>query len=150
MDNLVSTHPMDTQTDKVTLANGYWFYFNDEDRHFAVHGSGYSGKETVYLNDELVSSTRNYRTVSRHQFEIGSDRYRVEYHVTSILRGEINCSLYKNGRCLHRETKAYSPGSTKDALKKLGLFFIGGMVFGAIAGVIAAVVFGQQRGQYGY
>lgn len=142
MDNAAQPHHMDKHSDKVTLTNGYWFYFRDENRQFAIHGSGYSGKESVYLNDQLISSLRNYRRHSQHQFNVAQDNYRVEFNVTSILKGEIVCSLYKNEQLLETETKAYTQDTTSTSLKKIGLFFVGGIITGALAGLIAAKLFG--------
>lgn len=38
---------------------GYKFYFQDGDNQIACFGSYFTGKEEVFINDELVSSKRS-------------------------------------------------------------------------------------------
>lgn len=120
----------------VSITNGYWFYFQHESVEIAVHGSAWSGKETVYLNDNPVSEQRNLTSLnSKHQFRHEGKEYRVKFAVISTLRGELECHLEVDGELLSRQTKAWIEDlSTRDWILKLLPFFIVGLVSGFLTG----------------
>jgi hypothetical protein len=124
------------QLDKkqVTVRNGYWFFFEDDNNKIAMHGSAISGKETIYVNDEVVSETRNYRFKSEHLFKIKGVKYKVEFKVKNMLKGELVCRLFREDKLLKTETKAYFQKDNKTIL-------ITSLATGFITGLVIAFVF---------
>jgi hypothetical protein len=123
------------QQDKkqVTVKNGYWFFFEDDGNKIAMHGSAISGKETIYVNDEVVSETRNYKFKSDHLFEINGVEYNVEFKMKSMLKGELLCSLYRENKLLTTESKAYFQKDNKTILlTSLGAGFLVGLTIAFI------------------
>lgn len=131
-----------------SLRQGYWFYFNDEGTPITVFGSSYSGKEVVFVGEEIVSSKRNLlRRSGRHPFHIGATPYEVELALTEIMTGKLECRLFKNGEQIACETKAYIDSarrSWKSYFKELFWLF----VFGGLVGFLIAYVLGHHLGRY--
>lgn len=121
----------------VTLIDGYWFYFQDEGTDIAVHGSAWSGKETVYVNDNPVSDKRALLScVSEHEFTHGAHDYKVRYEVTSLMCGALECSLFKDGTLLASQKKAYIEKNKNTWMKVLFLFFAGFGFGSAVASLV--------------
>lgn len=133
MENLITPHKLDTAMDKVSITNGYWYYFNDEKVRITAHGSGFSGLETIYINDEVVAEKRNLGMKSSHEFCYSGNDYEVTFQVSNLLTAAVVCTLYKNGEYVATETKAYLKMSTKAALKRVFMFFLAGILFGGIS-----------------
>ncbi|MCL1147474.1 hypothetical protein AB4298_06370 [Shewanella sp. 10N.261.52.F9] len=132
MEHSINRHKMDSQMEQVTISNGYWYYFNDQDVRITAHGSGYSGKETIYLNDEVITEKRSFGMRSSHQFcHLGSD-YEVRFKVTSLFKGTVECSLYRSGEHLATETKAFLDKDNKSARKQIFMCFVAGLIFGGL------------------
>ena len=127
-----------TSTEKVskmTLKDGYEFYFFDAGYEIFAHGSSWSGKETVFLNDKEVSSIRNFGRRSVHHFNIEQDQYELEFNMVKMMRGELHCTLIKNG--VHFKTQKLSVYQSSRSLYK---YLIGGFIIGAITGFTAVKI----------
>lgn len=86
-----------------SIYKGIWFVFNDNENTIKVWGSGTSGKEKVYLNDTLVSEKRNLKMNSQHTFsDSNQTNYEVKNINTNIMKGILECHLYKNGEVLKK------------------------------------------------
>ncbi|NVJ71404.1 MAG: hypothetical protein HWE08_13665 [Alphaproteobacteria bacterium] len=143
------THePTPTQTAKealmekrITLRNGYWYYFQDGDNEIAVHGSAVNGKERVYFNDELLIDTRGFGFNAQHFFERDGHKYEALLVAHSVLRGAMECILIRDGQIVGRETKAYvvAKDGKMSWWKSLGPFFIAGFLAG-FAGAFVALL----------
>ena len=142
MERSIKHHKMDSQMQHVTINNGYWYYFNDQELRITAHGSGYSGKETVYLNDEVVSDKRNLGMRSSHKFRHQDNNYEVRFEVTSLLKGGVECSLYRNGQHIATETKAFLDKNNKAGYKQIIFCFIAGLVFGGLCAFLTHYFFG--------
>jgi hypothetical protein len=123
-------HTKDDSMEYISPKDGFWFYFQDGDDEIAVFGSGWTGKEVVYVNDNPVSESRNYRFNSVHEFTRNGKNYRIEYKVISMARGEVHCSLFINDELLDTQKKAVFVRSGKAAWKAIAMYFVVGMVFG--------------------
>lgn len=95
----------------VTVRNGYWFYFDDHGLKITGFCSGLSGKEIIFVEDEIVSSKRAIAFSSKHTFTHKQDSYEVEFLVKNYWTAEVECVLSKNGQIASRTTKAYKMGS---------------------------------------
>ncbi len=95
------------QHEQATVRHGYWFYFTDGDLRITAFGSGLTGKEVIYIDDETVSSKRHFGMRSSHRFSHQGNQYEVEFAIRSLWTGALECTLVKNGQILDRTTKAY-------------------------------------------
>jgi hypothetical protein len=122
--------PTDNTQDKPTYGKGYIFLFRDGDNEIEVFGSAVSGKETVRYNDEIVSDKRSFGITTHHLFNMGDDSYKVTYAVTSLLRGGIECSLYKNGELIGQEQQTMYKGSGVKLMGIMAVFLGLGVIIG--------------------
>ncbi|NOZ67015.1 MAG: hypothetical protein GXP00_11065 [Alphaproteobacteria bacterium] len=124
------TIPTDTTQDKPTYGKGYIFLFRDGDNEIEVFGSAISGKETVRYNDEIVSDIRSFGFTTHHLFKKGDDNYKVTFAITSLLRGGIACSLYKNGTLMRQEEQIMYKGSGVKLMGIMAVFLGLGVIVG--------------------
>lgn len=117
---------------------GYKFYFQDGDNQIACFGSFFTGKEEVYINDDLVSSKRSLGLRSKHQFELAGQSYQIEYAMINMLTGKLECSFFKNKQLLEQQQQ-----TVISLIKnpKQALFFIGGsFAIGFLSGLVGYVL----------
>ena len=76
---------------------GSWFTFSDQGRQIVAGGSSLTGRERVFVDGALVSEHRNFRRQNAHDFTAGEHRYRVTFDLASGQRGEIRCTLERDG-----------------------------------------------------
>jgi hypothetical protein len=123
--------------ENVTVRNGYWFYFNDDGLKITAFGSGISGKEIIFVGEEIVSSKRALKIHSKHTFTHLQAEYEIEFLITNYLTGELECILRKNGEIISRATKAYYKKGSRSmqTLKLLAIAIVGlGAVIGFLIG----------------
>jgi hypothetical protein len=113
--------------DNVSVKHGYWFYFDDEGTQIVAFASALSGKEVVFVDDEIVSSKHNFRLKATHSFEHKGHQYEVTIALENLLKGTINCSLQKDGVLINKTRKSFHQRS----LKKL---FLASLCIGALCG----------------
>lgn len=117
--------------DNPSLSNGYWFYFHDEGTPITAFGSALSGRERIFIGEELISSQRSWNFNTCHKFTHNGSDYEIEFRTTNWLKGELVCSLKKNGVLLDTATKAYA--TTPDnafSWRKFLLSVLYGGIFG--------------------
>jgi hypothetical protein len=57
------------------MRKGFWFYFEHQGHDISVHGSAWSGKETIYMDNHPVSDKRNLTSFTgKHDFVIDNDK----------------------------------------------------------------------------
>jgi hypothetical protein len=112
---------------------GYKFYFQDGDNQIACFGSFFTGKEEVYINDDLVSSKRSMGFKSKHQFEFAEMNYQIEFEMKNILSGRLECTYFKNNQLLEQQEQT-SISLIKDP-KKAVLFVGGCFLVGFLSGI---------------
>jgi len=79
-----------------SIWSGFWFVFDDAGRRIALWVAPW-GKEQLYVNGRLVSQCSRIALSGSHAVSIGDDQYEVTVKVTSVVRGEIDCTLFRNG-----------------------------------------------------
>jgi hypothetical protein len=131
--------------ERVSFRNGYWFYFNDQGTPITAFGSAISGKEKVFIGDELVSERLSWRFTSSHHFNHDGADYELAFKTTNWLTGELVCSLTKNGVLLDTATKAYTVKSGRSFWKDLLI----SMLFGGIVGFCAVWGFHAGKNYFG-
>lgn len=122
---------------KASYRDGYWFHFEDGENDITVNASAISGRERIYVNDELVSDKVRWKLKSHHDIDYQGVPYQVRFKVTDILGGKLECAVSKGGTEIEAKTIAfYSGGPGEIALKMLPIFLLGaffgssGIMFG--------------------
>ncbi len=83
-------------TSEASLSRGFWFVFPLAGRTIRAWG-GCSGLERVYVDDGVVSEHRSIGTKSVHVFSIDGDNYAIWFKTIDLLKGQLECTLLKNG-----------------------------------------------------
>ncbi|BDF93345.1 hypothetical protein RC083_05085 [Pseudoalteromonas haloplanktis] len=122
---------------------GYKFYFQDGDDQIACFGSYFTGKEEVYVNDELVSEKRSINVTSKHQFELSGNTFNVKFEMHNILTGRLECSLYKNKKLVKSYQQSSLFNNPKTSLKVMVGCFLGGLAGGFILISILEFLLGE-------
>ena len=118
-------------TSQASTFKGFWFIFRDGDTIIAAHGSSWSGRERLFINNELISEQRTYRKRSIHPFIFAEDLYEVVFEVPrQIFWLELKCSLSKNGICIGRFKMGYKLGHI---IVKFIFFVLGEVIILAVA-----------------
>ena len=114
--------------EKVSLTHGYWFYFEDEGTQIVAFASALSGKEVVFVDDEIVSSKHSFRLKATHSFEHKASQYKVTIALENLFTGTLSCSLYKESELVSTTHKSYSMKTSNWKT------FYTAMAFGAVCG----------------
>ena len=122
---------------------GYKFYFQDGDDQIACFGSYFTGKEEVYINDELVSEKRSINVTSTHQFELSGNRFNVKFEMHNILTGRLECSLFKNKKLIKSYEQSSLFNNPKTSLKVFAGSFLGGLIGGYLLITILEYLIGE-------
>ena len=92
-----------SNTDSFSFLRGYSFSFEDNGNTIKAWFSSLTGKEKVFVNNQLVSSQRNLSKNSSNHFSIKDDNYSTSIIVKSIFTGPITCTLIKNNTPFKRK-----------------------------------------------
>ena len=85
--------------------NGLCFVSKIDDITITAIGSILSGKEFVYINDELVSSQKSLNKVSKHKFEKDGKHYEVIFYMPSVMKGRLECIFFQNSQLIEKKIK---------------------------------------------
>jgi len=130
-DNQTININRDAAMSQVSMKNGYWFYFDHQGNDISMHGSAWSGKETMYVNNHPVSIKHKlFGRLSQHYFTVGEIQYRAEVYLAKFATGEVQVSLYANDVLVAKESKAYLPNAKKTSIWVIILAALLGAVVG--------------------
>jgi len=123
---------------------GYKFYFQDGDNQIACFGSAFTGKEEVYINDDLVSSKRSLGLKSKHQFYLEKMDYQIEYTMKNYLTGRVECTFYKNKQLMEQQDQSLISlfKDPKKAVLFIGSWFLVGFLSGYVGYVFLSTILG--------
>ena len=85
--------------------DGLCFVFKIDDITVKAKGSLLSGKEFIYINEELVSEQKSLNKVSKHKFEKDGKEYEVIFYMPSVMRGKLECMLFQDGQLIEKKIK---------------------------------------------
>ncbi|MFN6134278.1 MAG: hypothetical protein ACK46L_15480 [Synechococcaceae cyanobacterium] len=80
---------------------GMWFVFKDESHALALWLSALTGKEELYVDGELRSSSRAINLSSTHAVEVGSYKYTISLVTRNLRKGKLECTLRRDGAFVH-------------------------------------------------
>jgi hypothetical protein len=83
------------------------YEFTYQQHHIKLVNSGI-GKESLYVNDELISTAFNWKFVSEHMFELNNNQMKIQLKVTSMLKGKLTCSLFENDVLIEAQDHTHS------------------------------------------
>lgn len=88
----------------------------------------YSGKKRVFVDDKLVSETRNWHFKSSHEFQIGGVYYElvlaIKKTLKGLLLGEATIELKANGQLIDSDEFNYMKISQKSGVFSWKKFFV--------------------------
>ncbi len=96
----MKTIPSESAT---SIKEGLWFVHSDGVNTIKAWGSFTNGKEEVYFNDKLASENKNRQFKNEHTFSYEGDLFKVNFKMTNMMKGHLECRFYKNDTLL----KAY-------------------------------------------
>lgn len=120
-------------------AHGSRTFFDVGEHVIEVFMSSYSGKEVVLVDGVELSSRRNWRYRSSHEFELDGERYTVAIIIASLLKGQARVELTRNGEYLDHDEldwnqffnpKPQQPVSRVRAILSFLFWLLAGGVFG--------------------
>ena len=118
-----------------SIKEGNWYIYHDGGNVIQVWSSNLSGKEKVYLNNELVSEKRSMKMQSMHHFtdKDGQD-YEVRFITQSLLKGLLDCEIRKEDQLLKIFKTRYVRGRNF-TLKRFLILMLISILFGWIKAV---------------
>lgn len=110
---------------------GFWFFFEIDGLKIAAQTTVWSTyKESIYVNDELVSTKRSLRGSGTHRFVVNGKTYQVSFKVMSVWEGELVCELYEAGNLISTKSSAlYNDNQLKELIIGIATAFIISFVF---------------------
>jgi len=108
--------------DGVNYKTGFNFIFSEEGNTIRAFGSAKSGKEQVFVNDNLMTEKRSFGRRSCLSFESNEHQYEVEFHMVNLFTGELHCTLIKDG--VHVKTLKQSLAKKYQLNGKTKLLFL--------------------------
>lgn len=120
---------------------GYLFYFQCNDNQITCYKSYFSGKEEVYLNDDLLSRKRSFALNSHHAIDIQGTRYDIVYQLVKPLIGKVTCSFLFDNTLILAQSQSLFNGNNKSANNVLLRCFAVGFVAGALGYVAGKYLF---------
>ncbi|MCR6650689.1 MAG: hypothetical protein NVV73_03925 [Cellvibrionaceae bacterium] len=78
------------------MSKGMWYVFHDGDNMIRAWGSGWTGLERVYFNDELVARHSHLARMESVCFERGPHRYRIQCLNTSLQKWQAHCFFWRD------------------------------------------------------
>lgn len=102
------------------ITNGYWFFFEHEGIEIVLHRTTYLGTETVYVNDNPVSTLHNFLGLRRsHEIMLQGKSIRVVTDFVNVIGYRYECSVYVGRKKYHSETKGLAIDSKQSLLNIL-------------------------------
>ncbi|MEE4245284.1 MAG: hypothetical protein V2I33_07720 [Kangiellaceae bacterium] len=88
--------------------DGFWFFFEVDNLKIAAHSTVWSKyKESIYVNDELVSEKMSLSGQGSHIFNKNDTDYQVDFKINNLMRGELTCELYRDDKLIAAESDAF-------------------------------------------
>lgn len=118
---------MDTQLE-ANFKNGWWFFFEVDGHQVTHHSSSLTGRERIWVNDDLVVNRIGWGIFNTHSFKVGSRDAKIctgFKQPLHIFTSRVDVELYLDGVLQERVFKQFVAG------KKLAWEFM----IGACAGI---------------
>ena len=97
----------DAPQPQISLFKGLTFSFRDGDQIIVLHASNFTGKEQVTVNGTVVSESRGFSRHTHHVFDVNGHAYRIALQSIDLMKGHIECSLFKSDDLMQRYSVRY-------------------------------------------
>lgn len=114
---------------EISTRKGMTFAFSHDKNRIVLKASALTGREAVYINEQLVSEARNIKTHSVHEFTYQGIAYQVGLKVDNILKGKMTCTLNANGHQITSYQLHYHKRKS-NKLVELPFIVLGGAAMG--------------------
>ncbi len=129
-------------------ANNTLSYFDHGDYTITCVASLLTGKEQVYVNDQLVSDKRSFGLKSEHHFLLGEQKARIIIRVANLLKGPYIIEFWLDDQKIDTDewgfqrikaqTKAIN--ANKSIWEIMGIYFLWGMAGGFVGVLVGYLV----------
>lgn len=120
---------------EASIKNGNWYIHHDGTNLIQIWGSNLNGKEKVFLNNELVSEQIGLKMQSSHNFtDKAGQQYQVTFNTESLRKGNIQCSIIKEGETLKTFKTKYIKGKNL-TINRLLILILASAIFGVMASI---------------
>lgn len=114
---------------QASLRKGNWLIHKDGENIIQIWTSNLSGKEKVFVNNELVSEKRNLKKEAFHEFsDENGVKYKVLFKTISISKGSSTCIIVRNEDTIKTFSIKYVSGKMIN-LKQLLIFIFSFLIF---------------------
>jgi hypothetical protein len=126
------------------VTKGMTSYFDIDGVTITLWASAWTGRETVHVDDRLVSDRRSFSRETWHEFSHGGRQYRLKVRVVSLLHGGLRCELYRDGALVDSDELAIEIWARdpetgridwKQEFRSLGYIVLAGAVVGFAVGL---------------
>lgn len=124
-------------TSEITKPNHSISFFDIGDHVIRVEASYLTGKESVYVDDKLVSEKLTWRFTSEHKFELDSKQISVRLKVGNLFTGPVSITLWVNDEEIDSDVWNMkrilkTTGSSQPWWKTILIIFALGLIGGVI------------------
>ncbi|MDO6427162.1 hypothetical protein Q4489_09070 [Thalassotalea sp. 1_MG-2023] len=133
---------MDGLMHQVGYREGYHFYFTFDEQHIHVHCSALSGKESIYVNEELVITQRSLGLKSCQTLTIANKTVEIEITMAKILTGEVHCTLIVDNTHVATQKQVLKKRYQLNDKTLLPWMLLFGLL-GAVLGYLSVDIFNQ-------
>jgi hypothetical protein len=79
--------------------------FTNDEVSLKVEGSYWTGRERIWIDDQLVIDKRSYGFRSEHDFDHQGDKFKVVFDMKNMLTGDLQIEAARNGKELFSDRK---------------------------------------------
>ena len=124
-------------TSDITKPNHSISFFDIGDHVIRVEASYLTGKESVYVDDKLISEKLTWRFTSEHKFELDGKQIAVRLKVGNLFTGPVSITLWVNGEEIDSDVWNMkrilkTTGSSQNWWKTILTIFVLGLIGGVI------------------
>ena len=120
---------------EASVKNGVWFVFPIDGSLIRAWGSSLTGTERIYVDDQVVSEHRSMGKFSEHRFLAKGSEFKITFTTISLLRGPLECRLFRNEVMLGGLRALYQNIGTGLKLQHLVPYLVLGVSVGLLASV---------------
>ena len=113
-------------------ASQWQSYFDVGDHTIRFTGSTLSGKERVYVDEQLVCQQRSWKLYNEHHFELDGAPYVLKLFTLSLLQGKFRLELHRAGQLIDSDDIAWGTHYSISAFYAAKAF-----LFGLVGGMVA-------------
>ena len=84
-------------TSSASISKGMWYVFHDGQNTIRAWGSGWTGLERIYFNDQMLADCKHLKRVEQFAFEQEGHLYKVQCSNSNLQKWQVHCSFWKDG-----------------------------------------------------